>query len=214
MATSALEHDSQFLTRRSLVLFAIIALHVFIFWALATGLARKAIEVLAPPIQTDIVQEEVKKDQPPPPPPPEFQKPPVEVPPPEVTIDMPVETQQTTAITNVTTRHVEAAAPAPKAVNRVAPKIDVKHFPNSEDYYPAASKRMGEEGSPTVKVCMGADGKLSGPPTIAASSGSARLDAGAIDLAKAGARYISPGTEDGKPVASCLEFRVKFQMTK
>ena len=213
MTTLGLEHDSTFFTRRSLVLFAIIGLHVFIFWALATGLARKAIEVLAPPIQTDIVQEEIKKNEPPPPPPPEFQKPPVEVPPPDVTIDMPVETQQTTAISNVTTKHVEAA-PAPKAVNKVPPKIDTKHFPNSEDFYPAASKRMGEEGAPTVKVCMGADGKLSGPPTIAQSSGSARLDAGAIDLAKAGARYISPGTEDGKPVASCLEFRVRFQMTK
>jgi protein TonB len=213
MAT-ALEHDSTFLTRRSLVFLIIVALHVFIFWALATGLARKAIEVLAPPIQTDIVQEEVKKTEPPPPPPPEFQKPPVEVPPPDVTIDMPVETQQTTAISNVTTKHVEAAPPAPKAVNRTAPKIDTVHFPHSEDFYPAASKRLGEEGSPVVKVCMGADGKPSGPPTIAQSSGSARLDGGAIDLAKAGARYISPGTEDGKPVASCLEFRVKFQMTR
>jgi len=208
----ALEHDSQFMTRRGAVLVAIIALHVFIFWALATGLARKAIEVLAPPIQTDIVQEEQKKFEPPPPPPPTFEKPPVEVPPPDVTIDLPVETTASTAITNVTTKHVEAAAPAPKATAKTPPKIDTKHFPNSEEYYPQASKRLGEEGAPTVHICVGADGKLSSPPSIAQTSGSARLDAGALELAKAGARYISPGTEDGKPVASCLDFRVKFTL--
>ena len=106
---AAYVHDTNFFTGRTVVLAVIIGLHLFIAWALATGLARKAIEVLAPPIQTDIVQEVEKKNEPPPPPPPEFQKPPVEVPPPDVTIDMPVETQQTTAITNV---------PAPRQVGR------------------------------------------------------------------------------------------------
>jgi len=42
----------QFFTRRTVVLFAIIGLHVFIAWALATGLARRAIELVAPPLQT------------------------------------------------------------------------------------------------------------------------------------------------------------------
>ena len=92
-------HDSQFMTRRGLVLVAIIGLHVFIAWAIATGLARRALEVIAPPIQTDIVEEVKSEKEPPPPPPPEFQKPPVEVPPPDVTIDLPVEAPATTAIT-------------------------------------------------------------------------------------------------------------------
>src|SRR2546429_1352691 len=78
-------HDSQFMTRRGAVLVTIIALHVFIAWALATGLARRALEVIAPPIQTDIVEERKVEKEPPPPPPPEFEKPPVEVPPPDVT---------------------------------------------------------------------------------------------------------------------------------
>src|SRR5207237_10813765 len=45
-------------------------------WALATGLARRVMEVLAPPIQTDIVEEKKLEKEPPPPPPPEFEKPP------------------------------------------------------------------------------------------------------------------------------------------
>src|SRR3977135_4711702 len=102
-------HDSQFMTRRGIVLVAIIGLHVFIAGAIATGLARRALEVIAPPIQTDIVEEVKTQKEPPPPPPPEFQKPPVEVPPPDVTIDLPVEAPATTAITAV------AAPPHPPA---------------------------------------------------------------------------------------------------
>src|SRR5579862_1472583 len=129
---AALEHDSTFMTRRGAVLVAIIALHLFIFWALATGLAQRAIEQLAPPIQTDIVQEEQKKVEPPPPPPPQFEKPPVEIPPPDVVVDLPPEPTQSTALTNVTTKHVEAPPPPPKAGNRVGARPG-KNFPNTED---------------------------------------------------------------------------------
>jgi len=43
---AAYVHDSQFFTRRTVVLFAIVALHILIAWALATGLARRAIELV------------------------------------------------------------------------------------------------------------------------------------------------------------------------
>src|SRR5262249_39492676 len=82
-----------FFTRRTAVLFAIIALHVFIAWALATGLAKRAIELVAPPLQTEVVEEVQKKDEPPPPPPPQMERPPVEIPPPDVAIEVPQETQ-------------------------------------------------------------------------------------------------------------------------
>src|SRR3981081_4522514 len=100
-------HDSQFMTRRGVVLVAIIGLHGVIPWAIAPGPARRALEVIAPPIQTDIVEERKLEKEPPPPPPPEFEKPPVEVPPPDVTIDMPGEAPATTAVT------AAGAAPRP-----------------------------------------------------------------------------------------------------
>jgi protein TonB len=203
-------HDSFFMTRRGVVLLAIIGLHIFIAWALATGLARRALEVIAPPIQTDIVEEVKTQKEPPPPPPPEFQKPPVEVPPPDVTIDMPVEAPATTAITAVAaTPH--APAPPVHVGSHKAPTV-AKNFPASEEYYPAASKRLNEEGAPTVHVCVGANSKLTAAPTIAQSSGSPRLDEGALNLAKAG-RYVA-GMDDGKPIDACFDFRIKFQMTK
>jgi periplasmic protein TonB len=210
---TAYVHDTQFFTTRTTVLAAIIALHVFIFWALATGLARRAIEVIAPPIQTDIVQEEKNKVEPPPPPPPEMQKQVVEVPPPDINIAMPEVGPSSNAITASAVPHPTAPAPPPRAVARTAMVIDAKHFPNSEDFYPQASKRLGEQGSPVVKICLGPDGKLAaGSPSIATSSGSPRLDEGAISLVKAGARYIKPATEDGKPVAACQDLRIKFEL--
>ena len=211
---AAYVQDSNFFTRRGIVFIAIIALHVFIAWALATGLARRAIELVAPPIQTEVVEEVKKEDQPPPPPPPQMERPPVEIPPPDVAIEVPVETQ-TTAIQDVTDKPVPKAPPpppppAPKR-NLVAPKPG-KNFPTAEEYYPPASKRLGEEGSANVHVCVGPNGKLTEDPTLAQTTGSARLDDGALKLAKAASGHYQPGTEDGTPTASCTVFKIKFEL--
>ena len=204
-------HDSQYATRRAAIFAAILGLHVLVLWVVASGLARRIVETVAPPIQTDIIEEVKERDTPPPPPPPEFERPPVEVPPPEVSIDIPQDVQQSTAITDVTDRPVPMAPPPPPTPRQVKKaSIDQKRFPPSEEYYPAASKRLGEEGSPTVKACIGPNGKLSEDPTVSASSGSARLDEAAIKYAKAG-RYIA-GSVDGQPTTDCVVFRVKFEL--
>src|SRR3982751_6398112 len=102
--------DSNFFTRRGVVAAAIILLHVLAAWGFASGLATRAIQALAPPIEADIVEGVKKEDDPPPPPPPEMERPPVEVPPPEVAIDMPMETN-TTAIQDVTDKAPPARPP-------------------------------------------------------------------------------------------------------
>ena len=209
LAMAAYAQDTAFISRRAIVLVVIILLHVLLAYGLATGLARRAMEIIAPPIQTTIVEEVQQHDLPPPPPPPEFERPPVEVPPPDINIDIPAEPTQSTAITDVTDKHVAAAPPPARATNRVPPSTG-KNFPNSADYYPPASMRLGEEGSAAVHVCVGPNGKPSEEPTIMKSSGSARLDEGAIKLAKAG--HYNPGTEDGKPVTACVNFSIKFQL--
>jgi protein TonB len=206
---AALVHDSTFMTRRGAVLVAIIALHVFLLYALATGLARRAIEVLAPPIQTTIVEETKKEEAPPPPPPPQFERPPVELPPPDVTINVPVETE-TTAIRVTNTPVVKA--PPVVAARPGSPVKFGKGFPNSDEFYPDASRRLEEQGVVTVHVCVGPDGKVTEEPTVAKTSGSARLDGGGVKLAKAGSgRYIA-ATDDGKPITQCINFNVKFQL--
>jgi protein TonB len=203
-----LEEDAGFFTRRGVVVAAILALHVFIAWALATGLARKAIEVLAPPIQTVIETETHKEAPPPPPPPPTFERPPVEIPPTDTVVEIPV-AQATTAISNVTTQHV-APAPAPKPGVHKNAGIDSKHPVDSEPFYPPASRRNNEEGVAQVHVCVAGTGKLQGDPTVEKGSGFPKLDEAAVTYAKA-VRYLG-GSDDGKPIDSCFSFNVRFKL--
>jgi protein TonB len=199
-------HDSSFFTRRGIVAAAIIGLHVLMAWALATGLAHKVVEVLAPPIEADIVDEVKDDEPPPPPPPPEMERPPVEVPPPEVAIDLPMETT-TTAIQDVTDKPPPPAPPPPPRVAGTAAKM--KSAVDPDQYYPPGAKRREEQGSPVVQACVGANGRLVREPVVTETSGFPELDGAAVKVAKAN-RY-TPGTENGAAVAeSCVKFKVKF----
>lgn len=200
-------------SRRMTVLAIIIGFHILLAYGLVSGLARKVVEVIAPPLETDLIEEIQQEDKPPPPPPPQMERPPVEVPPPEVTIDIPMDAPPTTAITDVTDRPMPPAPPPPPPAPKgpsVKARPDMKRFPSSEDYYPASAKRLGQQGNPTVRVCVGTNGRLVGEPTIVTSSGVEALDQGAIKLAKAG-RYIA-AQSDGQPVEDCVAFRVKFEL--
>ena len=199
------------MTRRGAVLVAIIALHLFLVWALATGLARRAIEVLAPPIQTTIVEEVKKEEAPPPPPPPQFERPPVELPPPDVTINMPVEVDTTAIrVTNTPVVRAPPVAAAPRSHTNAG--VTGKNFPRSEDFYPEASRRLEEQGSVTMHSCVDGTGKLTEDPSVSKTSGSARLDGGAMRLAKAASGKYTPATDDGKPVPGCVSFIVTFKL--
>ena len=199
-------HDSSFITRRGIVAVAIIGLHVLMAWALATGLAHKVIEVLAPPIEADIVDEVKDDEPPPPPPPPEMERPPVEVPPPEVAIDLPMETT-TTAIQDVTDK--APPVPPPPVPRAAGTPARMKSTADPDQFYPPGAKRREEQGSPIVTACVAASGKLAREPVIKETSGFPELDTAAIKVAKAN-RYL-PGTDGGQPMAeSCVSFRVKF----
>jgi protein TonB len=203
---AAYANDSNFFTRRGVVAVVIIGLHVLFAWGLASGLARKVVEVLAPPIEADIVEEVKADDEPPPPPPPEMERPPVEVPPPEVSIDIPVEATST-AIVDVTDKPLPPAPPPPPRAAGTPAKMT--RPANPDDYYPPGSIRREEQGSPVVRACVGPGGKLLRDPTITDSSGFPDLDLAAIKVAKA-TRYAA-GTDGGSAMPeSCINFKVKF----
>ncbi len=198
--------DSSFLTRRGVVVVVIIGLHVLAFWALATGLAQKVINMVAPNIEADIVEEVVENEEPPPPPPPELERPPVEVPPPEVAIDLPMETN-TTAIQDVTDKPPPPAPPPPPRAAGTSAKM--RSSPDVDRFYPPGAKRREEQGSPVVQACVGPNGKLLRDPVVTETSGFPELDGAAVQVAKA-SRYI-PATEGGQAVdESCVKFKVKF----
>jgi TonB family protein len=78
-----------------------------------------------------------------------------------------------------------------------------------DDYYPADSRRRGEQGAPIVRVCVGPSGALLREPTITENSGFPDLDAAAIAVAKA-MRYSAAVEGGAKAPESCIKFKVKF----
>lgn len=213
MASYSSPHDSQFFTRRVVTFTIAVGVQVLIVALLATGLASRVINIVAPPIQTDIVQEVQKHEEAPPPPPPKMERPPVEVPPPDVAINIPAETR-TTAITNTTSKPVKAAPPPPPPPRQVITRTAAlgRGFPNSQDFYPPASTRLNEEGTTLMEACFSANGQLTQAPKVLKSSGHSRLDEAAIKLAKAGSgKYVAEAV-NGKPVNSCLKFNVVWRL--
>jgi periplasmic protein TonB len=200
-------HDTAFFSRRAIIFIAIVVLHIGMYLAFEAGLATRIIHAVDTTLQTNIVQDVKQRDLPPPPPPPKLERPPVEIPPSDVQINVPVETTST-AITNVTTKHVDAPPPPARVAVSVAATLDIKHSPSTQDYYPPTSIRMNETGAAIIRLCAAADGSVAGTPTLTKSSGSSRLDEAAV---RWGTHVrMKPATLDGKPVEGCVPLKVTF----
>lgn len=102
-------------------------------------------------------------------------------------------------------------APSAQATRPAAPGAG---FPNSDDFYPGLARRVRAEGQVEVRACVDTDGRLSERPTVAQSSGSEDLDRAALRLAEAGSGHYRPALRNGRPVSSCFNFDVRFQMTR
>src|SRR5438094_10581317 len=122
-----------------------VALHVVLIYALIHGLARKIVEIVAPPLETKII-EEIKAPQPekPPPPPPKLATPPPPfIPPPEINIQVPVQPAPTITAVVQTPPAVPIPPPAAPA-QRTAAVVDARGC--EKPPYPAASLRANERG--------------------------------------------------------------------
>jgi periplasmic protein TonB len=208
-----MQHDETYFSRRSIALLLIIALHVVVVWALASGLGRSVLKNLTNEMTVvPVVDRTLPKD---PPPLPvakvSFTPRKIDIAPSEVPVDVPPDP----GLTLVVTPPVPADPGPPVTMARSVKRVGGgpgKGFPNTEDYYPAAAIRQGLEGAAIVHSCVDAKGRLTGAPTMLQSSGISSLDEGALRLAKAGSGHYRPTTEDGQAVSSCFDFRVTFHM--
>ncbi|HYY61441.1 MAG TPA: energy transducer TonB [Burkholderiales bacterium] len=184
--------------RRFTGLIVTVGLHIVLIYALIHGLARKIVEVVAPPLETKIIAE-VKPPQPekPPPPPPKLATPPPPfIPPPEVNIQIPV--QQAPTITAVTPTPPPAPAPitptpAPQPV-RTAPVVLASSCDKPE--YPPAARRANETGTVLLSFLIDTNGKVISSK-VERSSGSRRLDEAARE--GLGLCKFRPATVNGVP---------------
>lgn len=99
-------------------------------------------------------------------------------------------------------------APVPPTKGRDRPSL-APDFPSSEAFYPAAAKQNDVEGAVTLRVAISETGCIQ-RAEVAGTSGVARLDEAALDLAMAGS-YVPAAAADGKPTAGTMLFRVKFE---
>jgi protein TonB len=181
----------------------VLLLHVLVIYALATGLARKVVEIVKPPAEVKVI-EEIKTpppppETPPPPPPKMVAPPPPFIPPPEVAV--PVQQTQNTiaAVSNVKPDNPVFAPPqkaesAAKGPSRTAAVVDFTTCAKPE--YPRNSQRNEEQGTVTLAFLIGVDGGVK-DARIDKSSGFRELD-------KAALRGLSqckfkPAQADGKP---------------
>jgi len=197
---------------RGAALIAVIILHIGIVWGFYTGLAGKLIQKVIPPVEIAQIDKPKEVDKPPPPPPKLEEVKPF-VPPPEF-VDIQAAPQQTNAITQTTQRQAPAPVAAPPPVHHdvVRASMDPRHpFPNSEDYYPDASRRAGEQGRCVLQLTVAPDGKVANA-TVEQSTGFPRLDEACLKLVKNG--RLKPETVDGKPVESTVSVPIMWKLTK
>jgi protein TonB len=198
-------------SRRSAVSFLIVSLHVLVIYGLAAGMARTALEIAPDRLQVSLTPKAPAPERSASRLDPKLAPVQLQAAEQHWTFEPPLE-PVTIAPEPINTRRFAAGAP-PRPVTRVfgGPAAG---FPNTADYYPDASRRLGEQGSATVQVCVAGNGRLTASPTLAQSSGSARLDEAALRLARAGSGHYRATTEDGKPVSACYPFRIRFELAR
>jgi TonB family protein len=206
------QRDFQFLTRRTTVIALILGAHVLVFFALVTGLVPKGLMPEPPRTVVDFstLQPQTPDVQPESPLPPTATSPRIPEPYLDPVVDSSPEASQSDA-DPVPAAIPPNLPPSPASVARVLGGPG-NGFPNAEKFYPAAARRLGETGATILNVCVNAAGQLSTEPQVTQSSGSSRLDGGALRLAMAGSGRYRATTENGRAISSCFPMRVRFEL--
>jgi protein TonB len=156
-------------TRHLIGITFVILLHVIVIYALVTGLARKAIEVIKKPLTATIVEE--IKAPPPPPPPPKKIEIPKTPPPPQVYVpppDVPTPTVSEPVIAAVTptpppTPPVIAppAPPPPPVAKPAVRRITTQRISGDAPEFPNAAAKKGiDRGEVTAQLNVDEKGNV------------------------------------------------------
>ncbi len=224
MASSFVD-DGGMSNKRMISLVLVALIHVALAWAFVSGLAMEAIEVIAGPMETFEVEEQVEVEDEPPPPPEQLDEIPPYVPPPDVQVqNLP---PPPPVVTTVRTPPPPAppprvvipsppapppAPPAPAGPTR-GPEPKSRGFGFTQDDYPSASLRSEEEGTVTISMTVDTSGRVvKGSCSVVASSGHSRLDDQSCRLAERRFRF-DPALKNGEEVQANYTQRFRWEIT-
>lgn len=227
--------DTNEMSRSRLIsIILVIGLHVFLGYALVTGLAHEAIENVVNTVTAVDIEEEIPEEEEPPPPPEdivEIVPPPVFVPPPPV--QPPPRANQAT----ITNERPPAAPPTPRAAPPAPvpppatpkpppppppPPPPVSSRPNPEprgnpgnwanaNDYPSRALREEREGSTSFRVEVGTDGRVT-RCTVTGSSGHSDLDEATCKNISRRARFRPALDPSGREISGTWASRVKWEI--
>lgn len=215
--------------RKLIGLGGVVILHLLLFWAIQSGLTRTVFQKMPHVVQAILLEERQPEPPAPPappapaPPPPKPQPapstpaPPAYVPPAEVPVAAAPAVNAIAAVTSSPPPAPAPAAPAQPNVtlpSKASPPVrtaaGVSTGANCEKPdYPAASRRMEEEGTVSLRFLVAVDGKVI-QSEIEKSSGYKRLD----EAARAGLSkcQFRPATVDGKPEQAWASIKYTWRL--
>jgi protein TonB len=201
-------------------------LHAILGYAFVSGLAMRVIEKAREDLKTFDVEEPPPPEEEPPPPPPDqpTQPPPVTTVPPisrmQTTNPLSLPPSPPSPIPNFAPPAPPAPAgpppapppPPPPPPPRQAARAPVHRSGTiTNDDYPASAIRAEAQGTTTISMTIGADGRVTGC-TVSRSSGNSSLDSTACSLAQRRFRFTPAQDENGNNVAGRATRSVRWEL--
>lgn len=204
--------DQSMSGNRVTALIIVALIHVFLGYALVTGLAYEAAKKVIKRVTTVDIEEEVKKEEPPPPPKKVENIPPPVAPPVRINVSTAPPKIETVAVAPPPAPIVLAppapAPPPPKGPSSSAqPKGNPGSWATTNDY-PSRALREERSGTTGFRVTVGADGRVI-DCQVTSSSGHADLDQATCANVTRRARF-KPAMQDGAAVQGSYSNRVRW----
>jgi periplasmic protein TonB len=154
------EEPSMFSGKKGFIFLLVIILHIVVGYGFYSGLARRIVQTIIPPVEIAQI-DKPKPDDKPPPPPPKLEDIKPYVPPPEFVDISGAGLGDRDHAGRDDQLRTAPGRPAPAPQHAANIRMDPKHpLKIGEDYYPDASKRANEEGRCVVKLTVAADGRI------------------------------------------------------
>jgi len=207
------DHTFGFFSRRSSTFFLVVSLHAVLLYGFMTAISHIHTSVPPDPLLNQPLPESRPHKLPPPLPLPQFRD--VNLIVPKLDTNIRYEPDPDSKVTTEVVQEPLQPPLPPPLMPHVPKRVEGgpgTGFPNPDDFYPEPARRLEEQGIATVQVCVDAKGRLLANPTTLQGTGSARLDEGALKLARAGSGHYRATTEDGQPVNSCYALRIRFHL--